>query len=284
MKVPISFLIPVRNEEKNLPRCLESISWADEILVVDSQSTDRTVEIAEQHGARVVQFHFNGTWPKKRNWTLDNVPIRHEWVFILDADETLPPGAEEELRTLVSGNGRFDAYWVNRRFMFLGRWLNHAYYPNWILRFFKHRKARYAKLTDAVMNSTDNEVHEPMEVDGPAGRMRSEIAHYAFPTIESFVERHNLYSNWEAHVELNDTGGEGLKNMSLRQKLKRWSRRLPCRPFLRFLFVYVWQRGFLDGREGYYFARLHGIYEFLSVAKAYELKKRMAETANRERH
>ena len=269
-RVPVSFLIPVKNEEANLPRCLASIAWADEIWVVDSQSTDATAEIATAAGAKVVQFHFNGRWPKKRNWALETLAFKHDWVFIIDADETLPPEAEEEIRGIVTGSGDCAAYWVNRRFMFLGRWLNHAYYPNWVLRFFKHRLARYERITDAPMNSTDNEVHEPMVVEGPTGRLRSEMAHYAFPTIESFVDRHNLYSNWEAHVALSPAPA---RDFGWRQRLKRWSRKLPCRPLLRFLFVYVWQRGFLDGREGYYFARLHAMYEFLSVAKTYELRK-----------
>jgi glycosyltransferase involved in cell wall biosynthesis len=273
-RVPVSFLIPVKNEAANLPRCLASIAWADEIWVIDSQSTDATAEIATTAGARVVQFHFNGRWPKKRNWALETIAFTHEWVFIIDADETLPPEAEEEVREIVTGSGEHAAYWVNRRFMFLGRWLNHAYYPNWVLRFFKHRQARYERLTDAPMNSTDNEVHEPMVVDGSTGRLRCEMAHYAFPTIESFVDRHNLYSNWEAHVAL---ANAPVRDFGWRQRLKRWSRKLPCRPLLRFLFVYVWQRGFLDGREGYYFARLHAMYEFLSVAKTYELRKKNAD-------
>jgi len=272
VKVPVTILIPVLNEEANLPRCIASVAWADEIVVIDSHSPDLTAAVAESLGARVVQFDFNGTWPKKRNWALENVTFRNAWIFILDADETLPPDAAEELRAVAEGDQKFDAYWVNRKFMFLDRWLNHAYYPNWILRFFRHGKARYAKLSDAAMNATDNEVHEPMLVDGETGRLRSEILHYAFPTIDTFVHRHNLYSNWEAHVALADDGSAGARG--LKPALKRIFRHLPCRPLLRFLYVYVWQRGFLDGREGYYFARLHGVYEFLNVAKTYELRKK----------
>src|SRR4051812_1822327 len=96
-KVPISVLIPVRNESANLPRCLKSIAWADQIFVVDSQSPDATAEIATASGAEVVQFQFNGTWPKKKNWALENLPFKDDWVFILDADEVLPPAAEEEI-------------------------------------------------------------------------------------------------------------------------------------------------------------------------------------------
>src|ERR1700710_3046358 len=97
-KVPLSVLIPIRNEVANLPRCLESVAWADEIFVVDSQSTDGSIALATAAGARVVQFHFNGIWPKKKNWALENLPFKHEWVFILDADEVMPAGAKEELQ------------------------------------------------------------------------------------------------------------------------------------------------------------------------------------------
>ena len=120
---------------------------------------------------------------------------------------------------------------------------------------------------------------EPMIVDGKIGRLRAEMAHYAFPTIESFVERHNVYSNWEAHVTLSEERRPPARDFGWRQRLKRWSRHLPCRPLLRFLFVYVWQRGFLDGRAGYYFARLHAVYEFLSVAKTYELRLKQNENS-----
>jgi len=275
--VPVSFLIPVKNEAANLPRCLASIAWADDVWVVDSQSTDATVAIAEAAGARVVQFQYHGQWPKKRNWALENLAFKHEWVFLIDADEALPPEAADELRAIATGSGDGDAYQIDRRFWFLGQWLNHAYRPNWVLRFFKHGKARYAQLTDAATAGADHEIHEPMIVDGKIRRLRSEMAHYAFPTIECFVERHNVYSNWEAQVTLSDERNPPGYDFGWRQRLKRWSRRMPCRPLLRFLFVYVWQRGFLDGRAGYYFARLHAVYEFLSVAKTYELRLRRNE-------
>ncbi|HYD85171.1 MAG TPA: glycosyltransferase family 2 protein, partial [Opitutus sp.] len=139
-KLPVSVLVPIRNEESNLPRCLASVAWADQVFVVDSQSTDASEAIARRYGAEVVQFHFNGIWPKKKNWALENLPFRHDWVLILDADEVMPPDAEAEIADVVAHDGHGHAgYWINRRFMFMGRWLKHAYYPNWNLRLFKHR-------------------------------------------------------------------------------------------------------------------------------------------------
>ena len=201
-RVPVSIIVPIRNEAENLPRCLASIAWADEIFVVDSQSTDESQSVAEKLGARVVQFEFNGTWPKKKNWALENLPFRNEWVFILDADEVLPAEAEAEFRAAIAGAGATAGFWINRRFMFMGRWLRHAYYPNWNLRLFRHSLGRYEKLTDAATASGDNEVHEHVVVQGPTGRLRCEIDHYAFPSVEVFVEKHNRYSNWEARVAI----------------------------------------------------------------------------------
>jgi glycosyltransferase involved in cell wall biosynthesis len=277
-RVPVSVIVPIRNEAANLPRCLACLPWADEIFVVDSQSTDGSIQIAEAAGARVVQFQFNGTWPKKKNWALENLPFRNEWIFILDADEVLPPGAGQEFARAIAEAGSMVGYWINRRFMFMGKWLRHAYYPNWNLRLFRHSLGRYEKLTGADTRSGDNEVHEHVIVQGPTGRLRSEMDHYAFPSVEVFVEKHNRYSNWEARVSadrLLSGSAAQIRSTTVerRRRLKQLSQSLPFRPLLRFLYVYLWQKGFLDGREGYYFARLHAFYEFLSVAKTYELTR-----------
>jgi glycosyltransferase involved in cell wall biosynthesis len=279
MKIPVSVLIPIKNEAANLRRCLASVSWAGEIIVVDSQSTDVSAAIAEAHGAQVVQFRFNGTWPKKKNWALEHLPFKHEWVFILDADEVMPPEAEAEIWAATTDPSTgIDGYWINRRFLFMGKWLKHAYYPNWNLRLFKHRLGRYEKLTEADTASGDNEVHEHVVVNGTTGQLQCEMDHYAFPSVDIFVEKHNRYSNWEARVALDRSLKKSCtslqnKEVGLRRRLKSISRVLPCRPLLRFLYIYLWQGGFLDGMEGYHFARLHAEYEYLCVVKAVELKR-----------
>jgi len=277
-RVPVSVVVPIKNEAANLPRCVGSVQCASEILVVDSQSTDGSIQIAEKHGAKVVQFHFNGTWPKKKNWALENLSFRNEWVFILDADEVLPPEAAEEFTRAIANAGEIAGYWINRRFMFLGRWLRHAYYPNWNLRLFRHQLGRFEQITAAPTDSGDNEVHEHVIVRGPTARLRCEIEHYAFPSVEVFLEKHNRYSNWEARVAVEGELRTGVahEQVELKRALKKFARRLPFRPLLRFLYIYVWQKGFLDGREGYYFARLHAFYEFLSIAKTDQLRKKVA--------
>jgi hypothetical protein len=286
MKIPVSILIPIRNEAHNLPRALKSVAWADEVFVVDSGSTDGSQALAEAAGATVVQFNFNGVWPKKKNWALEHLNFRNEWVFILDADEVLPSGIADELADLIAHDGRGCAgYWINRRFMFMGVWLRHAYYPNWNLRFFRHRLGRYEQLVQGATESGDNEVHEHIIVEGQTGRLRAEMDHYAFPSIGTFVEKHNRYSNWEARLQVEGgiTQSGPSRLQSGRVRFLRWlkgvTHHLPFRPALRFLYVYVWQGGFLDGTAGYYFARLHGFYEFMSVAKARELREAAARTA-----
>lgn len=278
-KVPVSILIPIKNEAANLPRCLASVAWADQIIVVDSQSTDGSINICHHAGAEVVQFFFNGTWPKKKNWALENVPFRNAWVFIFDADEVLPPSAEEEFATLIAQDGRGNqGYWINRRLMFMGAWLKHAYYPNWNLRLFRHHLGRFEHLVHGQTDSGDNEVHEHVLFQGRTGHLRSVMDHYAFPSVSVFVEKHNRYSNWEALLNLENALASHdpavLQNPHIRRRrrLRRFAARLPFRPTLRFLYVYLVQGAVLDGRRGYYFARLQAFYEFLSIAKTAELR------------
>ncbi len=277
MKIPVSVVIPVKNEAKNLKRCLRSVEWASEVFVVDSQSTDGTCQIAEESGARVVQFKYDGGWPKKKNWALQTLRFANEWILLLDADEVVMEGAAQEIAEVVERKDPINGYWINRRFMFLGKWLRHAYYPNWNLRLFKHSSGRFERLVEGETNSGDVEIHEHVFVEGQTGRLRAELEHYAFPTVESFIEKHNRYSNWEAQLAL-ELGRKraGARpqhgSVNLRRRLKLLSRQLPMRPLLRFLYIYILQRGFLDGIEGYYFARLHACYEWMSVIKTYERK------------
>jgi glycosyltransferase involved in cell wall biosynthesis len=276
MSIPVSVVVPTKNEERNLRRCLESLSWASQIFVVDSQSVDRTVQIAEEFGATVVQFRYGGGWPKKKNWALENLPFANEWVLLLDADEVLLPGGWEEIDLVTRSSNGVMGYWINRHFIFLGKTLRHSYYPNWNLRLFKHAVGRFERLVNSETASGDVEIHEHVVVNGPTGRLRTELEHYAFPSVESFIEKHNRYSNWEARFQLESDPTETTlqnKRVSLRRKLKRLSHRLPLRPLLRFLYIYFWQGGFLDGKEGYYFAQLHACYEWMSVVKVYELKQ-----------
>jgi glycosyltransferase involved in cell wall biosynthesis len=273
-----SILIPALNEERNLADCLASVAWADDVVVVDSGSRDRTCAIAQQAGARVVQFHWSGQFPKKKNWALANVDWKHEWVFILDADERITPELAAEIQAELK-RPRADGYFVNRRFMFMNRWIRHCgYYPSWNLRLFKHALGRYERLHGGDTGSGDNEVHEHVVLRGTAAHLWHDMLHYAYPDIHTWMEKHNRYSSWEACVEVEGcgqiAGGEIGAHLGGRRRLREWSRHLPFRPTLRFLYSYVLKRGFLDGREGYIFCRLLATYEMLNVFKAHELRRR----------
>jgi len=282
-KIPVSVLIPAKNEEINLPACLSSVARADEVFLVDSQSSDRSVEIAESYGAKVVQFYFNGHWPKKKNWALENLPFRNEWVLIVDCDERIPPELWEEIAQVIQ-QPNYDGYYLNRKVFFLGTWIRHGgKYPDWNLRLLKHQKGRYENLsTEAVPNTGDNEVHEHVILQGNVGYLKQDMLHEDFRDIYQWLERHNRYSNWEARVYLNlimgsDDSGTIEANLfgnSIQRKrfLKKIWVRLPFKPLLRFILFYIIQRGFLDGKAGYIYGRLLSQYEYQIGVKLYELQ------------
>jgi glycosyltransferase involved in cell wall biosynthesis len=275
----ISVLIPVRNEAANIVDCLNSVSWADEIVVMDSGSSDGTIEMAQKHGAKVVQFPWNGKFPKKKNWALENVSWKNKWVLILDADERITPELAAEIQAELK-HPRADGYFINRRFIFLGKWIRHCgYYPSWNLRLFRHVRGRYEQMHGGDTGSGDNEVHEHIMLEGATAHLKNDMLHHAYPDIYTWMEKHNRYSNWEAEVEVggDQLGGLSAGNgggLSTRRKLRTWSRQLPFRPLLRFLYCFVFKFGFLDGREGYMFCRLLATYEMLNVFKARELRRR----------
>jgi hypothetical protein len=226
-----------------------------------------------------VPLGWNGVFPKKKNWALENVPWKHEWVFILDADERIPIELAEEIARVIAQPAH-DGYYVNRRFWFLDGWLKHCgYYPSWNLRLFRHRLGRYEQFAGGNdTRSGDNEVHEHVILNGSTGRLSFDMDHLAFPTIDTWVEKHNRYSNWEARLLANpdpENAAQGRLDASLagKRRLKRLASGLPFRPTLRFLYHYVLRGGWLDGYRGFVFCRLMGFYEFLSVSKANELQR-----------
>lgn len=283
-KVPISVLIPAKNEQLNLPACLESVARADEIFVVDSQSSDRSDEISQQHGANVVQFHFNGRWPKKKNWSLENLPFRNDWVLIVDCDERIPPELWDEIAIAIQ-NPNYNGYYLNRKVFFLGKWIRFGgKYPDWNLRLFRHKYGRYENLnTEDIPNTGDNEVHEHVILEGNVGYLREDMLHIDFRDVFHWLERHNRYSNWEARVYYNlltgqdesGTIGANLFGDAVQRKrfLKKIWVKLPFKPLLRFILFYFIRLGFLDGQAGYIYARLLSQYEYQIGVKLYELQK-----------
>jgi glycosyltransferase involved in cell wall biosynthesis len=280
--LPISVIIPVKNEARNIAACMASVRWAGEVWVVDSHSADGTDEIARQLGANVAQFEYGGGFPKKKNWALANLPFKYEWILLLDADERVMPELEAEIREMFRTGDLADGYYVNRRLIFLNRWIRHCgWYPSWNLRLFKHKLGRYERLeAEDVENAGDVEVHEHVLLDGRSAYLKNDLLHEDFKSIYHFIERHNRYSNWDARVyrnlaggaELSDSIGASFFGSPLERKrfIKRMWARFPFRPALRFLWMYVIKRGFLDGRPGLIFCTLMTMHEAVISAKIYE--------------
>jgi glycosyltransferase involved in cell wall biosynthesis len=274
-RVPVSVIVPVKNEAGNLERCLPALEWADEVFVVDSQSEDQTAVVAAGMGATVIQFYFNGSYPKKKNWALDNLPFRNEWVLIVDADEIVSPALAAEIATQIA-NHEADGFYLNSQYYFLGRQIRHSGYAScWNLRVFKHRLGRYEKLPDLTGGRTgDNEAHEHVELHGRALRLKNALEHRAYPTIAVWVEKHNRYAIWEAALAariLREPIPKTIGSVQrFKRRLKKIAWRLPLRPLVRFVYAYFLKLGFLDGKPGLYFCGLLAFYDFLALANRYE--------------
>ena len=283
-RVPVSVIVPVKNEEVNLRRCLPALDWADEVFVVDSGSTDGTAKVAENFGANVVQFEFNGVYPKKKNWALDTLPFRNEWILIVDADEVVVPELAAEIAQRTAA-GEAEGFYLNMKYFFLGRRLKHCGYAEaWNLRLFRHKLGRYERMpVIAGVQTGDNEAHEHVELQGNARRLTYQLDHHAYPSISVWVEKHNRYAVWEAAMyerflvePVPATIGPGKR---FKRYLKKIYLRLPMRPLIRFVYAYVLRLGFLDGKPGLVFCGLLSFYDFLAWANVYE--NRIAEASSR---
>lgn len=271
--VPLSVVILAKNEERNIARCVQAVAEFADVVVVDDGSTDRTVELARQHGARVVEHRFE-SFAAQRNWAMQFAGLRYQWVLHLDADEVVTPDLVGELRRIVSEPmAHTVAYRMCRQTMLLDKWLKYSDgFPVWIMRLVCNG---YAEFQDCG----HGEVAVP-EVDGRMGTIRQPFLHYAFSKgLTDWIDRHNRYSTREAELELQQFSGLKWKNFFSRDKairrrtLRSFSRRLPFRPLFRFLYQYILKRGFLDGRAGFTFSRMMAMYEGWIVMKRNEMRR-----------
>jgi len=280
-KLPVSVIVAVRNEEKNLPRCLESLRDVGEIYVIDSGSTDATVEIARSFGAKVVQFHYQGGWPKKRQWAMNTLPFAFEWIFLVDADEALTPALVGEIRQAIQDPDT-GGYYISLRMYFLGRLLRHAGARFWKLSLFRRGKGNYeCRLKNQDTSMADMEVHEHVVVEGKARRLKNPLIHHNVESLSRYIQKHDEYSNWEARVWLEGEAGYGSLPPSLfgtQAQRRRWLKKkfllVPGSPVLFFLYRYVLRLGFLDGTPGLIYCGLQGAQLFNVKAKIYELNAR----------
>jgi glycosyltransferase involved in cell wall biosynthesis len=280
--LPVSVIIAVRNEGKNLPRCLQALKAVGEIYVIDSQSTDDTVEIARSHGAQVVQFHYQGGWPKKRQWAMNTLPIAYDWILLLDADEVLTPELAEEIRSAIQ-NPAINGYFIQLRTWFLGRVLRHGDVGLWKLSLLRHGRGRYeCRLKDQDASMADMEVHEHVVVEGVTAKLQNPLIHHNVESLSRYIQKHDEYSNWESRVLLEGDDKELRPSLAGTQaQRRRWLKRklfaLPGSPVLLFLYRYVLRFGFLDGVPGLIYCGFQAVQMFHTKAKIYELKRKRAE-------
>jgi glycosyltransferase involved in cell wall biosynthesis len=267
----VSILILTKNEEQDLPRCLESVGWSDDIIVYDSFSTDQTCLIAARFGARVVQRVFDN-WAAHQNWGLQNLPFKNEWVFYIDADERMSPELKSAALQAARSPGESVAFRVQRRDFFLGTWLRHVQTSPYYVRLFRPEKMRYERLVNPLS-----------VVDGPTGSVAGYLDHFPFSKgLGHWLERHNAYSTLEARQIMENRRTPvafswrevffGTDFHEKRFHQKELFYRLPFRPIIKFLLLYVGKGGFLDGRAGLTYAVLQSMYEYMIVLKVRELE------------
>lgn len=269
----ISVLILTLNEEVNLPACLEAVSWSDDIVVLDSFSTDRTLEIARAAGARVEQRAYD-TEIGQRTFGLTQLKFKHPWVYMPDADEITTPQLRDEMLAIAADPTRREsAFRVRFKVMFMGRWVRRSsLYPTWVVRLVRPERIRFQR-----------QFHTHCVDDGTIGQLESHFDHYSFNKgMNAWYEKHNRYSWFEARESVEKTKSRDISLSGLfsrdairrRRALKELSMRLPFRPILRFIYMYFLRMGILDGRAGYIYCRLLMEYEYMIVVKMAEIRRR----------
>ncbi len=268
----VSIFIQTLNEEQNLPSCLDSVSWSDDIVVLDSISKDHTEEICRQRGVRFFQRAYDGRGPHQ-NWAMEHIDFKYDWVFYLDADEHMTPELREEICAIArDASEKRVAFFCGRKNMFRGRWLKHSMPPGYIMRFFKPKHIRFERLVNPT----------PI-IDGPHGYLQSQFIHFNFSKgITEWLQRHNRYSTYEAVEQiraLRERPVEWFKMFfskdanTRRLEAKNMSFRLPFRPALKFILLYFLKMGFLDGRPGLTYCVLQAVYEYQICLKMEEIRR-----------
>lgn len=269
---PVSVMIFTLNEEQNLPRCLDSLLWCDDVIVVDSFSKDRTEEIARARGARFFQNRFEG-FGTQRNWAIDNTSPKHEWLLMLDADEQVRPELVADMaRKLAAANPSIGAYRLTRRFHLWGRWLRHSsLYPTWMVRLVHKDRARYVNRGHA----------ETQVVDGEIGQLEGDLIDENVKGIGDWFDRQVRYARKEAEFEVAQEQGRfplgdliSSDPLARRAALKRAARGVPGRAHTYFLYSYLLAGGFLDGEDGLVYCSMRALYQHMIVIHKYDLRKR----------
>lgn len=257
--LPVTVAVPVKNEEANLARCLETLGRFAEIVVIDSGSKDKTRDIAESFGARVVDFSWDGKFPKKRNWFLLNAPPSQPWVLFLDADEFVNDTFCDAVAEALE-RGLQDGYWLTYTNYFLGQPLRHGLSQR-KLALFRVGKALYDKVEEDGWSRLDMEIHEHPIVAGAVGEIQVPIDHRDYKGLDRFLDKHIEYARWEAqrYAKLRENAS-AWTHLTARQRFKYYHLAKWWYPAFYFLFTYVIKRGALDGAAGFHYAKYKGWY------------------------
>lgn len=248
----LTVIIPVKNEAANLPLCLDRIKGFEHVVVVDSGSTDDTCKIAADYGREVVQFKWNGQFPKKRNWMLRNYKFKTPWVLFLDADERLSEAQIKELEKVLPTT-RHDAMIMYMDNWFMGKVLRHGDSPR-KTNMLRLGAGEYERIEEQNWSKMDMEVNEHIIVRGTIGTLRNHLDHYDLRSLPSYFAKHNEYSSWEAHRFVEFAKDNDYSKQTWRQKIKyRFIYTNKLGPIIYFLASYFFKGGFLDGASGFYF-------------------------------
>ena len=281
-QVDVAVVVLTYNEQLNLAQALQSVrGWAREVFVFDSFSTDRTVDIAREHGAHVMQHRFEN-YARQRNAALDQLPITAEWVLFLDADEWLPDALKDEIEGLIARDPTENGFYLSFRFLWMGRWIRRGYYPTWVLRLLRRGKAR----------CEDRSVNEHLVVEGATRRLANDFVHEDHRGVADWVEKHNRYTTLEARelfrLRSEQVGEIDARLFGSQAQRRRWLRhrvfnRLPplVRPVLYWIYRYFICGGFLDGREAFTYHFLQALwYPMLIDIKYLEMRRRSSRGAD----
>ncbi|WP_229598598.1 glycosyltransferase family 2 protein [Runella zeae] len=273
MPLDLTIAIPVRNEAKNLPLCLAAIgeNWAKQVVIIDSNSTDATCQIAKAWGAEVVNFEWNGQFPKKRNWFLRNHTPTTKWVLFLDADEYLTPDFKREVEVALSSE-EYVGYWLRYTIYFMGKQLKGGY-PLHKLALFRVGAGEYERIDEAQWSQLDMEVHEHPILEGKVGVIKSKIDHQDLRGVTHYVNKHNDYASWEAARFLKTSKeAKASDNWTWKQKIKYGLMRTPLIGPAFFMGSYFFMGGFRDGTRGLAFGILKMAYFTQVYCKIKELE------------
>jgi len=271
-KLPISVIIMTKNEEKNIAQCIDSVGEFAEIFVIDSGSTDRTCAIARQKGAQVVDFQWDGKYPKKKQWCLDNLPFSYEWVLYLDADEQMTPALVREIHAIFAQDRREIGYFMGYDIVFLGKVLRHGPVV-YKLVLLKHKLGHFPYREDefTAENMWEVEGHYQPIVDGPVARLKNHLIHHDHDDLFHYFDRHNRYSDWEAHKHILETRSVE-SSLGWRGKLKKlFSSINRGKWMIVFLYSIFFQLAFLDGYPGVQYAMARAFYYWQIELKTWEL-------------